>query len=77
MRGKLEQSVPVVDHGKLRTQKMALEKLCRVLQAENKELRKQLPETEDTDKTGACTAEVTTDASEAEKQQEDQTRDET
>ena len=43
MRGKLEQSVTIADHNKIRAQKGALEKLCRVLQAEIKELRKRHP----------------------------------
>lgn len=43
MRGKLEQSVSMTDHNKIRAQKGALEKLCRVLQAEIKELRKRHP----------------------------------
>ena len=44
MRGKIEHSVALTDHNKMLHQKGALEKLCRVLQSENKELRKRLPE---------------------------------
>ena len=43
MRGKLEQSVPIADRNKIRAQKGALEKLCRVLQTEIREVRKRVP----------------------------------
>lgn len=44
MRRQLEQSIPIADHNRLRAQKVTLERLCRVLQAEVVELRKRLPE---------------------------------
>jgi len=42
MRSKLESSVTLSSHNQMRAQKNALEKVCRVLQAEVKELRKRV-----------------------------------